>query len=327
MAAACTETVFPESAAGPPQGGRHGYPLGGSANAQREPGGYVGRFAPSPSGPLHAGSLVAALASWLDARAQSGRWLVRIEDVDIPRTVAGADETILAQLRALGLLWDGEIVWQSRRGDLYQQAFNTLAERGLVYGCGCTRREIADSQAGVIGVDGERPYPGTCRNGLAPGRQARAWRVRVPEGIEQFNDRWLGPQTQDVALCVGDFALKRADGLWAYQLAVVVDDAEQGVTDVVRGADLLGSTARQRVLGRLLGLPLPRMMHVPLVVDPATGLKLSKQNHAQAVDTSRPLAALAQAWQSLGFAPLAVPDVPAFLAEAIARWAVRFSLK
>jgi len=145
--------------------------------------------------------------------------------------------------------------------------------------------------------------------------------------VEQFNDRWLGPQAQEVAAAVGDFVLKRADGLWAYQLAVVVDDAEQGVTDVVRGADLLGSTARQRVLRRLLGLPLPRMMHVPLVVDPATGLKLSKQNHAQAVDTSRPLAALAQAWQSLGFAPLAVPDVPAFLAEAIARWAMRFPLK
>lgn len=288
---------------------------------------YTGRFAPSPSGPLHAGSLVAALASWLDARAQSGRWLVRIEDIDTPRTVAGADEIILAQLRALGLLWDGEIVWQSRRGALYQHAFDQLAARGLVYGCGCTRREIADSQAGTAGADGERPYPGTCRNGLAPGREARAWRLRVPPGIERFDDRWLGLQAQDVALAVGDFALKRADGLWAYQLAVVVDDADQGVTDVVRGADLLGSTARQRVLGRLLGLPLPRMMHVPLVVDPATGLKLSKQNHAQAVDTGRPLAALAQAWQNLGFAPLAVPDVPAFLAEAIARWAMRFPLK
>jgi glutamyl-Q tRNA(Asp) synthetase len=267
------------------------------------------------------------LASWLDARAQSGRWLVRIEDVDTPRTVTGADGIILGQLRALGLHWDGEIVWQSRRGDLYQHAFDTLAARGLVYGCGCTRREIADSQAGAIGVDGERPYPGTCRNGLPPGRQARAWRVRVQEGIEQFNDRWLGPQTQDVASAVGDFALKRADGLWAYQLAVVVDDAEQGVTDVVRGADLLSSTARQRVLGRLLGLPLPRMMHVPLVVDPATGLKLSKQNHAQALDTGRPLAALAQAWHSLGFAPLGATDVPAVLAEATAQWGRRFPIK
>jgi glutamyl-Q tRNA(Asp) synthetase len=311
---------------------------------------YVGRFAPSPSGPLHAGSLAAALASWLDARAHSGRWRVRIEDVDTPRTVAGADEFILNQLRALGLRWDGEVVRQSRRGDLYQRAFDGLAARGLVYGCGCTRREIADSQgaAGSMGADGERPYPGTCRNGLAPGRQARAWRVRLPDhpeanalpgaaspqgaapslppGVEHFNDRWLGPQEQDVARAVGDFVLKRADGLWAYQLAVVVDDAEQGVTDVVRGADLLGSTARQRVLGRLLGLPLPRVMHVPLVVDAATGLKLSKQNHAPAVDAAKPLAALGAAWRSLGFDVLAAPDVPAFLSEATARWAGRFPM-
>lgn len=291
---------------------------------------YTGRFAPSPSGPLHAGSLAAALASWLDARAHAGRWLVRIEDVDAPRTVAGADEFILNQLRALGLHWDGEVVWQSRRGALYQRAFDDLAARGLVYGCGCTRREIADSQSaqGTPGVDGERPYPGTCRNGLAPGRQARAWRVRLPDdaGIERFDDRWLGPQEQDVARAVGDFVLKRADGLWAYQLAVVVDDAGQGVTDVVRGADLLGSTARQRVLGRLLGLPLPRVMHVPLVVDPATGLKLSKQNHAPAVDSGQPLATLDAAWRSLGFPALSAPDTPAFLAEATARWARRFSL-
>lgn len=291
---------------------------------------YTGRFAPSPSGPLHAGSLAAALASWLDARAHAGRWLVRIEDVDAPRTVAGADEFILNQLRALGLHWDGEVVWQSRRGALYQRAFDDLAARGLVYGCGCTRREIADSQSaqGTPGVDGERPYPGTCRNGLAPGRQARAWRVHLPDdaGIERFDDRWLGPQEQDVARAVGDFVLKRADGLWAYQLAVVVDDAGQGVTDVVRGADLLGSTARQRVLGRLLGLPLPRVMHVPLVVDPATGLKLSKQNHAPAVDAGQPLAALDAAWRSLGFPALSAPDTPAFLAEATARWARRFSL-
>lgn len=279
---------------------------------------------------MHAGSLAAALASWLDARAHAGRWLVRIEDVDAPRTVAGADTFILNQLRALGLLWDGEVVWQSQRDDLYQRAFDDLAARGLVYGCGCTRREIADSQSTAVaaGVDGERPYPGTCRNGLAPGRRARAWRVRLPDdaGIEHFDDRWLGPQEQDVALAVGDFALKRADGLWAYQLAVVVDDADQGVTDVVRGADLLGSTARQRVLGRLLNLPLPRVMHVPLVVDPATGMKLSKQNHAQAADTARPLAALGAAWRSLGFEALQAPDVPAFLADATARWAGRFGL-
>lgn len=286
---------------------------------------YTGRFAPSPSGPLHAGSLVAALASWLDARAHHGRWLLRIEDVDTPRTVPGAAETIQAQLLALGLRWDGEIMWQSRRGEAYARAFDALAARGQVYGCACTRREIADSQpaSGVVCPDGERPYPGTCRNGLPAGRKARAWRLRVPEGVEAFQDRWMGPQAQDVARTVGDFTLRRADGLWAYQLAVVVDDAEQGVTDVVRGADLLTSTARQRVLGRLLGLPLPRVMHVPLVLDPVTGLKLSKQNHAPALDTGRPLDALAQAWRSLGFAPFAAQDVPGFLREATARWAQR----
>ncbi|AKP87618.1 tRNA glutamyl-Q(34) synthetase GluQRS [Achromobacter ruhlandii] len=290
---------------------------------------YTGRFAPSPSGPLHAGSLVAALASWLDARAHHGRWLLRIEDVDTPRTVPGAAETIMGQLEALGLRWDGDIVWQSQRGDAYQAAFDALAARGLVYGCGCTRREIADSALrgqAAPGADGERPYPGTCRHGLAPGREARAWRVIMPEGVERFEDRWLGPQEQDVARAVGDIAVKRADGLWAYQLAVVVDDGAQGVTDVVRGADLLSSTARQRVLGRLLGLPPVRYLHVPLILDPASGLKLSKQNGAPAIDTSAPLASLQGAWRALGFAPLDAPDTAAFLREATARWAARFPL-
>lgn len=288
---------------------------------------YVGRFAPSPSGPLHAGSLVAALASWLDARAHEGRWLLRIEDVDTPRTVPGAAERIMAQLQALGLAWDGDIMWQSQRGAAYQAAFDALAARGLIYGCGCTRREIADSALRgqtQPGADGERPYPGTCRNGLPPGRQARAWRLRVPSGVEHFEDRWLGPQEQDVARAVGDMALRRADGLWAYQLAVVVDDAAQGVTDVVRGADLLGSTARQRVLGRLLGLPALRYLHVPLILDPASGLKLSKQNGAPPIDTDAPLAALRAAWSALGFADFPAQDRDAFLREAAARWARRF---
>lgn len=289
---------------------------------------YVGRFAPSPSGPLHAGSLVAALASWLDARAHGGRWLLRMEDVDTPRTVAGAADAIMAQLDALGLHWDGDVMWQSQRHAAYQSAFDTLAARGLIYGCGCTRREIADSALRgqtVPGADGERPYPGTCRHGLPAGRQARAWRLRIPDGVERFEDRWLGPQAQDVAQAVGDFALRRADGLWAYQLAVVVDDAEQGVTDVVRGADLLSSTARQRVLGRLLGLPPVRYLHVPLILDAASGLKLSKQNGAPAIDTQAPLAALQGAWRALGFAPLAADaDCGQFLSEATVHWARRF---
>lgn len=289
---------------------------------------YVGRFAPSPSGPLHAGSLVAALASWLDARAHDGRWLLRMEDVDTPRTVAGAADAIMAQLKALGLHWDGGVMWQSQRNGAYQAAFDALAARGLVYGCGCTRREIADSAlrgpAAAPGADGERPYPGTCRHGLPPGRQARAWRVRVPEGVERFEDRWLGPQEQDVASAVGDFALRRADGLWAYQLAVVVDDAEQGVTDVVRGADLLSSTARQRVLGRLLELPPVRYLHVPLILDPASGLKLSKQNGAPALSLHAPLEALQGAWRALGFDPIAADGPDSFLSEATARWARRF---
>lgn len=288
---------------------------------------YVGRFAPSPSGPLHAGSLATALASWLDARAQRGRWLLRIEDVDTPRTVAGAADVIMGQLQALGLAWDGEIVWQSQRNDAYQAAFDALAARGLIYGCGCTRREIADSALRgqtAPGADGERPYPGTCRHGLPAGREARAWRLRVPDGVERFEDRWLGPQEQDVAQAVGDFALRRADGLWAYQLAVVVDDAAQGVTDVVRGADLLSSTARQRVLGRLLGLPPLRYLHVPLILDPSSGLKLSKQNGAPAIDTRAPMPALQAAWAALGFTPLPAANVASFLRDATARWVERF---
>ena len=294
---------------------------------QRLPVNYTGRFAPSPSGPLHAGSLVAAMASLLDARAHGGRWLLRMEDVDAPRVAPGAADCIQRQLLALGMRWDGEILWQSRRGDAYQAALRRLQDQGLVYPCGCTRREIADSALQRHGAlpDGERPYPGTCRNGLAPGRAPRAWRVRVPKGVERFDDRWLGPQEQDVAHAVGDFVLRRADGLWAYQLAVVVDDAGQGVTDVVRGADLLGSTARQRVLARLLGLAPPRAMHVPLVTD-ASGLKLSKQNGAPALDASRPMDCLAQAWRDLGFAPLAADTPEDFWTQATQRWARRFGV-
>ena len=235
---------------------------------------YIGRFAPSPSGPLHAGSLVAALASYLDARAQAGQWLLRIEDVDVPRTVAGADRIIMDQLVALGLRWDWEVVWQSQRDVRYDAACDRLRAAGRLYGCGCTRREIADAarEAGVPADVHELPYMGTCRSGVPAGREARAWRVCVPEGVESFDDRWLGPQAQDVAREVGDFAIRRADGLWAYQLAVVVDDALQGVNAVVRGADLLSSTARQRVLARLLGYTPPQRHARSL--DPGPGYRL-----------------------------------------------------
>lgn len=288
---------------------------------------YTGRFAPSPSGPLHLGSLVAAMASWLDARAHQGRWLVRIEDVDQPRTVPGADARILEQLCLLGMRPDEPPWWQSRRSAAYQAAYDSLAQRGLIYGCGCTRREIADSRPPSAGMrgEGEYPYPGTCRNGLAPGRRARAWRLKAPEGVVCFEDRWAGRICQDVAHEVGDFVLKRADGMWAYQLAVVVDDGAQGITHVVRGADLLSSTARQHLLAGLLGLPRPAMMHVPLVMTD-DGRKLSKQNGAPAIDTSRPLNCLELAWQHLGFSALPCHDVASFWQLAIAAWRRRWRI-
>ena len=239
---------------------------------------YVGRFAPSPTGALHFGSLVAALASWLDARAAAGRWLVRIEDLDTPRVQAGAAEHILRTLGELGLTWDGPVEYQSRRLALYRDALARLEPRA--YWCGCTRREIADSSLGLA-ADGAQIYPGTCRAGLAPGKTPRALRLRVG-GTIGFNDRVQGAQRQDLEREVGDFVLCRADGMFAYQLAVVVDDAEQGITDVVRGADLLDSTARQIQLQRLLGHATPSYLHIPAAVNRA-GEKLSKQTGARAV--------------------------------------------
>jgi len=263
---------------------------------------YVGRFAPSPTGPLHAGSLVAALASYLDAKHHDGAWLVRIEDIDEGRSVAGAAEGILALLDALGMYADGEIVWQSRRKHLYQAAAERIAQN--TYPCGCNRREIADSRLGFA-PDGAAIYPGTCRHGLGPGRTMRSLRVRVPDAGQDeisFVDRFAGRHTQHLARDSGDFVLKRADGFWAYQLAVVVDDWEQGVTDVVRGADLLDSTPRQIYLQRLLGAPTPRYLHVPVVRN-ANGEKLSKQTGALAVtvdDEPAAVAALLGAAQALG---------------------------
>ena len=269
---------------------------------------YRGRFAPSPTGPLHAGSLVAALASWLDARAQGGVWLVRIEDVDTPRCPPGMDETILQQLAACGLVSDEPVLWQSGRGDWYQRALDQLIERGHAYPCGCSRKDI-EAALQAQGTQRERHhiavYPGTCRPGRGglQGKPARAWRLQLPEpGEVAWIDRRLGPQTQNVATEVGDFILKRADGLWAYQLAVVVDDAAQGITHVVRGEDLADNTARQILLQRALGLPTPAWLHTPLVLG-ANGEKLSKQNGAQPLDLSDPLHALNAAAQSLGLPP------------------------
>ncbi|WP_294001706.1 tRNA glutamyl-Q(34) synthetase GluQRS [Sphaerotilus sp.] len=293
-------------------------------------GGYVGRFAPSPTGPLHAGSMTAALASWLDARVHGGRWLVRIEDVDTPRCVPGADAEILRQLTACGLVPDEAPVWQSRRGALYAVALERLHTAGLAYGCRCTRREIALAQT-ALGHDrtrhGELVYPGTCRPGGAqPVAWAEARAVRLltvaPDGgdvVIDWTDARLGPQRQNVTREVGDFVLRRADRLWAYQLAVVVDDAAQGVTHVVRGEDLADNTPRQIGLQQCLGLPTPRYRHTPLVRD-AQGEKLSKQTGAPAVAVERPVEVLRAAAAALGLAVPWCADVNAVLQASLAAW-------
>ena len=277
---------------------------------------YVGRFAPSPTGPLHAGSLVAALASWLDAKAHGGRWLVRIEDVDTTRCRTGLDQRILQQLSNCGMVPDARPVWQSDRGALYQQALERLVTNKQAYPCACSRQDI-ESEMNRLGRNrsrhGELIYAGTCRNGLH-GRDARAWRLRTKDEIIDWSDRRLGSQPQNVQTEVGDFILKRADGCFAYQLAVVVDDAAQGVTDVVRGEDLTDNTARQILLQRTLGLPTPSYLHTPLVLG-TNGEKLSKQNGAHALDTSDPLAALNTAAQALG-----LPACTGKPFDALARW-------
>ena len=285
---------------------------------------YTGRFAPSPTGLLHAGSLVAALASWLDARAHGGQWLVRIEDVDTPRCVPGADQTILQQLAACGLSPDGPLLWQSQRGDAYAAALQTLVKKGWAYPCGCSRKEIESAQN--VARHNAAVYPGTCREGLN-GKPARAWRLNVQavqqalglHEVTQWSDRRLGPQPQNVGQEVGDFVLRRADGLWAYQLAVVVDDAAQGVTHVVRGQDLADNTARQIVLQTALGLPTPQYLHTPLVLG-EHGEKLSKQNGATALDLQTPqtvLSALNAAAQVLGLPALPEQTAPA---HALKKW-------
>ena len=314
-------------------------------------GGYVGRFAPSPTGPLHAGSLVAALASWLDAKAHGGSWLVRIEDVDTPRCIPGRDQTLLQQLAACGLRPDEPPVYQSKRSALYQTALEQLITQSQAYPCGCSRQDI---QAALAASGQQRTrhaelaYPGTCRSGLK-GKKARSWRFLstfypsyrpepqqiyvylAPDLIAintcHWTDRKLGAQQQNVSAEVGDFVLKRADGLWAYQLAVVVDDAAQGITHVVRGADLADNTARQILLQRALGLAQPQYLHTPLVLG-ANGEKLSKQNAAQALnlhDAQAVLAALTQAGLHLGIACLAASPAE-WLRQAVAPWAARFKI-
>ena len=305
---------------------------------------YIGRFAPSPTGPLHAGSLVAALASWLDARAHRGQWLVRIEDVDTPRCMPGADRAIVRQLATCGLMPDAAPLYQSARGAHYQAALNQLVATGAAYPCACTRQDIANAlhaHGQTLPRHRALVYPGICRSGLH-GRVARSWRLNTAlftsnhafvqafkaydaidsgvAGTVQWTDRYAGPQAQNVAQAVGDFVLRRADGLWAYQLAVVVDDAAQSVTHVVRGQDLADNTARQIALQQALGLPTPQYLHTPLVLA-ADGQKLSKQNGAQALSLQNPVTALQQAGLVLGLTGnAAAADASTWLQHAVPLW-------
>lgn len=283
---------------------------------------YRGRFAPSPTGPLHFGSLVAAIASYIDARAASGEWLVRIEDVDLPRSRPGAQASILATLERYGFTWDHEVVRQSGRTAHYATALERLRAGHHVYECACARREL---EAAPLAAGLERVYPGTCRDGIPADRirrAQRALRVRVGDAQMAFRDRLQGAQIQDLAREVGDFVVRRADGLHAYQLAVVVDDALQGVTHVVRGADLLASTPRQMLLQRMLGYPEPSYLHTPIAIN-AAGEKLSKQTHAVPLPDD-PLPALLAAWRFLdqphpegSRAPASIAD---FWTWAISKW-------
>lgn len=259
----------------------------------------VGRFAPSPTGPLHFGSLVAAVGSYCLARRSGGEWRLRIEDLDTPRVVAGAADQILRSLEAFGFDWDGEVVWQSRCFAAYEAALERLRQAGLVFPCGCSRRELLAS-APHAGEEGPI-YPGHCRDGLSSGSKPQAWRFRVPAETIVFNDGIYGQRSQPVAEEVGDFVLKRADGMYAYQLAVVVDDAAAGVTQVVRGADLLSSTPRQILLQRALGLPTPDYFHLPLVLA-ADGKKVSKR-HGYSILAVDPAVALSAALVFLGHPP------------------------
>jgi glutamyl-Q tRNA(Asp) synthetase len=312
---------------------------------------YIGRFAPSPTGPLHAGSLVAALASWLDARAHGGTWLVRIEDTDTPRCISGADAEIFRQLAACGLVPDAPPMYQSQRSTHYQAALDQLITQSAAYPCVCSRKDIEAAWL-ARGIDkprhGELVYPGTCRHGLPAGQAARAWRFLTEFSLSNqplaqqkyaqaaiknivlndsentvlhWQDRRLGAQQQQVSREVGDFVLRRADGLWAYQLAVVVDDAAQSITRIVRGADLADNTARQILLQRALSYATPQYLHTPLVLA-ADGQKLSKQNGAQPLNISEPMNALNHAAACLGLPPMPT-HTP--LAQALHQWVLTWS--
>lgn len=260
---------------------------------------YRGRFAPSPTGPLHFGSLIAAVASHLEARTRSGAWLLRMEDLDKPREMPGAADDILLTLEAFGFEWDGEIIYQSHRNEAYAYALQQLQDKNLIYPCACSRKEIADSamnNPALHGLDG-LIYPGTCRNGLPLSKAPRAWRIKAGHEQIVFNDAIQGHFSHDLGKEIGDFVLKRADGFFAYQLAVVVDDAEQGITHVVRGADLLDSTSRQIYLQQMLGVPTLAYMHVPVATN-SQGEKLSKQTLAPSLNTNNPVKEL---WHALNF--------------------------
>ncbi len=282
---------------------------------------YCGRFAPSPTGPLHFGSLVAALGSYLDARHNDGKWLVRIEDLDRPREVPGAADVILRTLELFGLLWDESPEYQSRRDPAYAVAVQQLHGMGLLYPCTCSRKAIRS--AGRQGPEGPI-YHGACRNGVSNARQPRSLRIRTPDHALELTDRIQGRIRQDLQADVGDFILRRSDGQYAYQLAVVVDDAWQGITHVVRGGDLLLSTPRQVYLQECLGLPRPEYAHLPLALD-KNGQKLSKQYGACPVDPDRPAAALKAALLHLGQElPPGQPERPGEILDwAVANWNVQ----
>lgn len=284
--------------------------------------GYRGRFAPSPTGPLHFGSLVAAIGSYLDAKFNQGKWLVRIEDIDFQREVPGAVSEILFVLEKLGMEWDEEVVFQSRRLEAYLEALNKLKKQNLIYPCTCSRKEIADSS--IIGLGGPI-YPGTClKKPSLLGKAYSSLRIQTNENEIQFQDILKGPYVQKLKREIGDFVLRRADGIYAYQLAVVVDDAEQGITHVVRGADLLDSTPRQIFLQRLLGYSTPRYMHLPVVTN-AAGEKLSKQTNAGPIDIANALPQLVKALCFLGQKPpvaILEGDISSFWQWARENWQI-----